>query len=103
MLDQFTSETFAPHRHEIFRVSADSAAPLDVSLIEVTELGGGPGHMGSGPSGRVPFSLVFRGPTQPVLPQQIYRLAHDGIGEFDLFLVPIGPDAEGMRYEAIFT
>ena len=103
MLDQFTSETFAPHRGAIFRVSADSAAPLDMSWIELTELGGGSGRMGSGPGGRVPFSLIFRGPTQPVLPQQIYHVAHDGIGEFDLFLVPIGPDAEGMRYEAVFT
>ena len=103
MLDQFTSETFAPHRGAIFRVSADSAAPLDVALIEVTELGGGPGRMASGRTERVPFSLVFRGPTQPVFAQRTYRVAHDGIGEFDLFLVPIGPDAEGMRYEAIFT
>ena len=103
MLDRFTSETFAPHRGETFRVSADSAKTLDVSLTEVTELSGGPGGMASGPTGRVPFSLVFRGPTQPVLSQQIYRVAHGGIGEFDLFLVPIGPDAEGMRYEAIFT
>jgi len=25
------------------------------------------------------------------------------MGDLDLFLVPIGPDGEGMRYEAIFT
>ena len=26
----------------------------------------------------------------------------DGLGTLDLFLVPIGPDEEGMRYEAVF-
>jgi hypothetical protein len=30
-------------------------------------------------------------------------MEHAAIGTFELFLVPIGPDREGMRYEAIFT
>jgi hypothetical protein len=46
---------------------------------------------------------MFRGPTGPILPQRIYRLRHPVMGELDLFLVPIGPDGEGMRYEAVFT
>ncbi|MFN7117495.1 MAG: DUF6916 family protein [Saprospiraceae bacterium] len=28
---------------------------------------------------------------------------HPNIGELYIFLVPLGPDAEGMRYEAVFT
>ncbi len=103
MLERFTSETFTPHLHRTFRVSADSATALDLTLIEVTELGSGSGRGNEAAAGRVPFSLVFRGPLQPVLPQRTYRVEHDGIGAFDLFLVPIGPDAEGMRYEAVFT
>jgi hypothetical protein len=39
----------------------------------------------------------------PVLPQGIQRLSHAELGELDLFLVPIGPDAQGMRYEAAFA
>jgi len=30
-------------------------------------------------------------------------MEHPGIGTFELFLVPIGPDEKGLRYEAIFT
>ena len=102
MLERFTSETFAPHLGEPFRVFPESSSAIEVTLIDVTVLGGG--SEGSGAAGgRVPFSLVFRGPLQPVLPQRTYRVEHDGIGEFDLFLVPIGLDAEGMRYEAVFT
>jgi hypothetical protein len=52
---------------------------------------------------RAPFSIVFRGPPGVLLPQRIYRPMHDGIGAFDLFPVPIGPDDAGMRYEAVFT
>ena len=36
-------------------------------------------------------------------PQRIYRLRHDRLGAFEVFLVPIGPDAVGMRFEAVFA
>jgi hypothetical protein len=38
-----------------------------------------------------------------LLPQRIYRLEHDELGALDLFLVPIGRDDSGVRYEAVFT
>jgi hypothetical protein len=49
------------------------------------------------------FSVVFRGLMAPVLPQGTYHFTHAELGELDLFLVPIGPDSEGMRYEAAFA
>ena len=52
---------------------------------------------------REPFSLVFRGPMDPLLAQRIYPLDHAEMGQRDIFLVPIGPDQEGMRYEAVFA
>jgi len=30
-------------------------------------------------------------------------VAHDEMGEMDLFLVPLGPGKEGLRWEAVFT
>jgi hypothetical protein len=35
--------------------------------------------------------------------QQTFRLSHPELGEFDLFLVPLGPGPEGMRYEAVIS
>ncbi len=99
MLESFTLETFAPHQDEPFRLHPDAGDPLDLRLVEVTPLGERTAPAG----GRAPFSLVFRGPRAPLLPQRIYRLEHDAIGTFEIFLVPIGPDQEGMRYEAVFT
>ena len=52
---------------------------------------------------REAFSVVFRGASSPVLEQRIYRISNDVLGEMDLFIVPIGPDDEGMRYEAVFS
>jgi hypothetical protein len=109
MLDKLTSADFAPCLHQTFRLypgplAADGAPtgdPLQVELLSVTELGEAPpaGY----PLRRRPFSLVFRAATTRHLPQRIYALEHAALGRLDLFLVPIGPDQLGMRYEAVFT
>ena len=49
------------------------------------------------------YSLLFRGPSAFVLPQQIYTLKHEPLGEFELFIVPVGRDADGAYYEAVFN
>jgi len=51
-----------------------------------------------------PFSVVFRHrDARQHSPQGIYRMDLPGRGAIDLFIVPIGPDAQGMRYEAVFN
>ena len=52
---------------------------------------------------RVPFDLIFVGPTSPILPQQTYRLVAEGAELMEIFIVPIGPEEGGMGYQAIFT
>ncbi len=55
---------------------------------------------------RAPFRLIFHGPAQPVHPQATLPLLHPELGRVEIFLVGIGPAAQGtsiMRYEAIFT
>jgi hypothetical protein len=75
---------------------------MSLELVE-TEEGTEPG--GPGPDGqeRLQFSLFFRGRTAPLLPQATYSLSHPELGELDLFLVPIGADDDGVRYEAAFA
>lgn len=51
---------------------------------------------------REPFSLLFRGPLEPFLQQQMAVLQHDELGQIELFLVPVGQDGEGFYYEAVF-
>jgi len=48
------------------------------------------------------FRLEWRGPAEPVLVQAIYRLQR-GEQLFDMFIVPVGRDARGTLYEAIFN
>lgn len=49
------------------------------------------------------FSVLFRGPLEPMLPQHLYPLDNAALGEQILFLVPIGPDKHGMLYDATFN
>jgi hypothetical protein len=52
---------------------------------------------------REAFSLTFLGPADPILTQRIYRLRHAELGILEIFLVPVGSDSNGTRYEAAFT
>jgi hypothetical protein len=38
-----------------------------------------------------------------LLPQRIYSLAHDSLGRLEIFLVPVGRDADGVRCQPIFA
>ena len=101
MLESLEVTTFTGRVGELFRVVIDDTTTLATRLIEVTPA---PGTDGATRAGRrTPFSLVFRSAPGATLPQCIYRLHHDGLGTLDLFLVPIGPAEEGMRYEAVFS
>lgn len=99
MLESFTVHTFSGRVGDLLRIHPGDHEPLDAELITATDLSERPGEE---PHGR-PFSIVFRGPKEILLPQRIYRMEHKEIGAFDLFLVPIGPDDKGHRYEAVFN
>lgn len=50
-----------------------------------------------------PFSITLRGGREVVLGQGMVVLVHPALGPMEVFLVPIGPDALGMRYEITFN
>lgn len=50
------------------------------------------------------FAIVFRSAGSSVLPQQIYSLENEAMGEMKLFLVPVGMGQEdSVLYEAVFN
>jgi uncharacterized protein DUF6916 len=98
VLENFTIDTFVDRIGERFLLLLDSGETLELELAEATEVGAAP-EAGQ----RAPFSVVFLGPTDPVLPQRIYGFEHDELGAFEIFVVPIGRDASGTSYEATFA
>ena len=90
-----THEAFAQHANTRFRIETDQGAPLELELIEVSELKSYPEQE--------EFAIVFRGPLNVFLGQGIRMLAHEHMGEFEIFLVPIRQDDDGFYYEAVFN
>lgn len=100
MHDPFTIEAFAPHVGEVFHVIVDERQELKVLLTAIEQLSQDERWKARS---RVPFSLVFHAAPGSFIPQQIYRIEHPAMEPFDTFLVPLGPDEHGMRFEAIYT
>lgn len=94
-----TADSFDDLVGDRFQLVAGSEAPEpgELRLSEVSVLGPPP------PGLRTPFSLVFTGPADSIRLQGIYRLEHEALGSFELFLVPLAPDGSGARYQAIFS
>jgi hypothetical protein len=108
MPETLTIDTFATRVGDTFRLRVQPEQSLDLELIEVTPLSMHPAPGAEVPAARQPFSLIFRGPTNAIAPQQIYALEHGAIGTHEMFLVPLGPGRspngqDGMLYEAVFT
>jgi len=90
-------EHFAPLVGSRFTLWLSDEAQVPARLVDAR-----PGR-GQAPNGRSPFSLTFEGPTEPALPQRIYRVEHPELSAIDIFLVPVGRTTAGLHYEAIFS
>jgi hypothetical protein len=97
MLDKLTIEDFKNRVGETFTATAGEGRALNLTLLSVDALEARPD------AEREPFSLKFRDEAVEHLPQQTVSMQHAEMGGFELFVVPLGPGPDGMRYEAIFT
>ncbi|MFO0819047.1 MAG: hypothetical protein U1A77_13960 [Pirellulales bacterium] len=101
MPERWTIEHFEPQQATRFQWHAAALGVRPLELIEVKRLR--VNRVGGSPAEREPFSLIFRDHSANALPQSTYRLDHDQLGTMEIFLVPIGLDEQGMRYQAVFT
>ncbi len=80
-------KTFAPLVNNTFKVKLAEPIPeLALELVEVKE---------SCNAQCEGFSLIFNGPAERLLEQQLYAVSHDILGDNQIFLVPIGEKTEG--------
>lgn len=99
MAATLTEKEFSQHVNSMYRVNVDHEAPIELELVEVKSHEKAPVE----PEGMERFSIYFRGPEKIMLLQGTYRITHEHLGDFDLFLVPIGREERGFRYEAVFN
>jgi hypothetical protein len=98
-LEHLNLETWTKLVDAHFRVHAGGSSPVLVKLAQVVS---GPVRS-RGDQRTESFSVLFLGPTDRILPQQIYRFEQDQLGSFELFLVPVGRRADALEYEAVFN
>ena len=97
MLDELTLDSFTPHVGTSFWLRAGDRK-IELRLTRAAKVM----ESEAARLTRTPFSLFFLAPV--LLPQQIYRLTHEGFAEpLDIFLVPIAQEASGFTHEAVFT
>jgi len=99
MTVKLTEEEFSRHLNTKFRVRLDAPEPVELELVEVKGRPSGADEQ----QGMERFSAFFRGPAHLRLNQHTFPLAHERMGEFDIFLVPVAQDADGFLYEAVFN
>ena len=95
MATLLTHEEFAKHLNTSFLVRLDDANSTDLELVEVSELLESPQQ--------TRFSIVFRGPGEVFLGQGMRHFESEQMGQFDLFIVPINKNEEGLYYESCFN
>ncbi|WP_114393482.1 DUF6916 family protein [Oleisolibacter albus] len=93
-----TAEEFEPLRGGRFRVCWEGLEET-LTLQEIRRLRYGL------PGGRSPFALTFKGGSDSILlNQRIHPLQAEGLGDIEIFLVPIGRNDDGTYlYEAVFN
>jgi hypothetical protein len=97
VLETFTVNTFRPLVDDEFLLRPGDGTSISLRLVAATEAQGAPAG-----ATRVPFSILFHGPVQPLLGQGTYSLGHATLGEFDMFLVPVAADSANTTYQAVF-
>lgn len=95
MVEKLQKSMFSENLNSKFIVRPEGGDPIETELIEFKEVNTSPKQE--------QFSLLFRGPLDIFLKQGMYKVEHEKIGAFELFLVPVRKDQEGFCYEAVFN
>ena len=95
MAETLTHEALAKSLGTVFQVQVATDQTVELRLTEISDLKRSERQEG--------FAIVFSGPNDAFLGQGTQLMRHEHLGHFELFIVPIGQDEDGYRYEAIFN
>jgi hypothetical protein len=95
MIEQMSQQMFVDNVKSKFTVRNAHGNTFELDLVEVIDHGS--------TRKQEQFSLMFTGPVNAPAAQGIYDLQHEKLGAFQLFLVPVARDAQGLHYEAVIN
>jgi hypothetical protein len=100
--EQLTEDTFSRHLYSTFRIYTTPLTSIDLELVNVQRR-----EITSAKHARSAkvdaFSVLFRGPQKFVLESRTYRITHDQMGTFDLFISSVNDGKKERLYEAVFN
>lgn len=99
MYPRLSLRAFAEQQGTPFTVVIGGGRSVSLTLTEIKPLG----TRETGKLTIESYSLIFEGPTTPMLSESSFEFVHDEMGEFVIFIAPLGPIEGVMRYEAIFN
>ena len=95
MSEQLTKANFDPHLNTTFEIHAEGGDTIEAELVKIEA---------KQSEWVESFSVIFRGPKEPVLPHETHQVKHPEMGELNLFMGPIVYEKQdGIYYEAVFT
>lgn len=104
-IDRLSEETFSRYISTNFRIYTSPLTAINLELIKVSRRESSPPDPEKQP--KTPemdcFSVVFRGPRNLALESRTYRVEHDQMGSFDLFITPVDDHKKQRRYQAVFN
>jgi len=96
MTESISHENFSGHLNALFRIDvAETSQELELVEVEVGD--------SVDPSLREPFTLIFQGPKDSILPEGIHNLSNDDAGSFELYIIPIVSHGDRQSYQVIFN
>jgi len=102
-LDILTEETFSWYVNTKFRVYTSPLTVINLELIKVKRWER-PSQPNPANAAQLDcFSVVFRGPRNVALESRTYRVEHDQMGSFDIFISPVDDRKKLRRYQAVFN
>lgn len=99
MLEDLTIESFEPYVGTSFFAEFPNGSKVELRLTRAAKVM----ESEAARLPRHPFSLFFIGPKSFLLKQHTYRLSHQTLEPLEIFIVPVGEEAGGYLYEAVFT
>jgi hypothetical protein len=102
-LNELTFERAKALEGTLFQVEIPDGTSLPMRLDEVLAFETPQRRRRAPVPKRAAFSLYFVGPLNPMLPQAMYTFRAEALTLESMFIVPIGQDAEGTDYEAVFA
>jgi hypothetical protein len=102
-LNSLTEEVLSGYLNTRFQVHTSSGTAINLELIKVTGWQPTSAAKSANAANLECFSALFRGPRRNALESGTYRITHDQLGDFELFITPVNDHKKEQFYEAVFN